>query len=209
MCNVKTLCTMALVLVFSLCFATNVFSQSSGNESLFHGLYVGGAIGYSGYDGDAKTDGLEINSISGNGINAGAFAGAGTTSNRFYYGLEANLEINTADSEIRSQIYDLDVEAKESYGVSARLGTLISESIMTYGLVGWQQMRLDASDSLGYSDDERLDGFQVGAGMEWHTNQNVFFRGQYKRVFYGSEDMGVTEVEAESDNFQIGVGFRF
>ncbi len=199
----------ALTLAFFFGFAGNSFSETNQSNSLFHGLYAGGTIGYSSFDTDLKNNGTEIDGVSASDLNVGAFAGSGTNYQNFYYGLEGHFNVNNADFEETDGTDKLEMDFEESYGLSARLGSLISDTVLAYGLLGWQQLNIDVSDNLGNSDDESFDGFRVGAGVEFQTSQNVFIRGQYSHTFYGSEKLEETDVEPESGNFQMGLGFRF
>ncbi|MFO8032711.1 MAG: porin family protein [Desulfohalobiaceae bacterium] len=205
-----------LALTFLFLFPGSACSQTNAEDgqSLFHGVYAGGAVGYASFDTDLEANGDSKEGVSASDLSTGIFAGTGTVYNRFYYGLEGNFILNNADfsENITNSETEIDIsdgEFEESYGLSARLGNLLAENVLAYGLIGWQQVKLDASNNEGWSEDEKFDGLRLGAGVEYQSNQNVFIRGEYSHTFYGDEELNGIDVEPEQGHFQMGIGFRF
>ncbi len=214
----RLLCLICSAAMLGLLLAAgSVGAEAKGtadnNPTLFHGIYAGGTIGVANYDIETERDDESIEGIAASGFSNSVFLGTGTTHQNIYYGVDAHLGFHNADAETEVNNWEnAEMEIEESYGVSARLGSLLSERVLAYGLAGWQQTNIDVSDDEG-SEDKRFDGARLGAGIECQTDQNVFIRGEYSYILYGSEDITINDVEYDLDpsagQFQLGIGFRF
>lgn len=198
-----------------LCAATAAAALLAGPSvamanNTFHGVYLGGQIGWASYDNQLEQDdGVDLDGLSASGVSSGLILGTGTVNDGWYFGFQANYMVNNADGSFDDD--DLDVD--ESYGIDARLGRVVSENVLLYGLAGWQRTNIEV-DFDGATDDEDLDGFRFGAGVEFATEDNVFFRLEYTQTIYSSEDLSYTghediEVDPQAQAFHLGIGYRF
>lgn len=179
-------------------------------DNAFHGAYLGGQIGWAGYDIDVESNGDAIKGIAASGVSSGVLLGTGTVNDGWYFGFQANFLLNNGDASLDS---DIDLDVDESYGVDARLGRVISDRVLLYGLAGWQRTNAELSVAGVDRDDQDFDGFRFGAGVEMATPDNVFFRLEYTQTVYGSEDFRIAGDRVEADphaqDFHLVVGYRF
>ncbi|ABI56849.1 outer membrane protein [Alkalilimnicola ehrlichii MLHE-1] len=179
-------------------------------NNAFHGVYLGGQIGWAGYDTDIETDGDSIKGLAASGVSSGVLLGTGTVNDGWYFGFQGNFLLNNADASLGT---DADLDVEESYGIDARLGRVISDRVLLYGLAGWQRTNAELSVAGVDKDDKDFDGFRFGAGVEMATQDNVFFRIEYTQTVYGSEDFRIDGDEVEADphaqDFHLVIGYRF
>ena len=212
-----------------LCAATAAAALLAGPSvamanNTFHGVYLGGQIGWASYD--VKTDNSlgepRFDGISASGVSSGLILGTGTVNDGWYFGFQANYLTNTADASVRRDGIDDDADVEQSYGIDARLGRVVADNVLLYGLAGWQRtnIELEVSQEGGsFKDDEDFDAFRFGAGVEFATDDNVFFRMEYTYSVYSSEDFNVRdeagvvdqdiELDPEAQAFHFSLGYRF
>ncbi len=206
-----------------------VLSGNAAADSRFQGVWAGAQIGWAGYDietserdGDdrAKNEGLAAS-----GVSAGFFLGTSTVQNGWYLGLQANVHMNDAEfqssaSEPGFQI-SVDLDVKESYGLDARIGRLVSDNVLFYGLLGYQLTkvvgRVSATGIGSLDDDDTFGGVRGGFGVEYVTDNRVFTRMEYTMTLYGSERLEFSDgvdtfsvrAEPQASAIHLGMGYRF
>ena len=189
-----------LAMAFIFFFATTGVTYAQD----FNGGYIGGTVGMSHYNLELNDNDLTFDGISADGPNFGIIGGFGKNiKNNMYVGFEGNFGYNTAEVEISTANDNIELEAEDSFGFSGRIGHIVN-SWMTYGLVGWQQVSMEASVN-NVSDDEDFNGFRLGIGVEHQIQKEIFLRGEYSCTMYNEEH----NFEPTAGNFQLGLGFRF
>lgn len=188
-------------------FAVAVLS-SPAFAAPFTGGYIGAEIGYDHYEVKAEDvfgGGESIDGLSGNGLVGGVFAGYDLPlgSNAFG-GVEASLNTSGAKITASDGIDTLTVKAKESYGISGRVGMMLNDSTGIYGRFGWENTKFKASVG-GDSESETEDGWRYGAGVETRVGSNASLRIEYNIVDYGNT------LDTDAKNYQVrgGIAFRF
>lgn len=155
---------------------------------------------------------------------AGVFLGYGATRNRFYAGLEAELEDSNAgwDHERSPTGRDFSVEKMGTVGVSLRGGYVLDNGSLLYARVGTVRTRFNTRWAKGnnrFNDVDRDDtesGLRLGVGAELPISRRAFARLDYSYTDYDSYDFVTSHAEFDSmqfDNsetlFRMGIGTRF
>lgn len=150
----------------------------------FAGPYVGAAATMDNVHLTGDFEGFGVTGIGGT-----AFAGYDVNFGSTFAGVEANIDLNTADVE--------DVaEAKWGWGVSGRFGFTVNKSTGVYGRVGYQRNKVEV---LGFSD--WGDGVRFGGGVETAIATKAALRFEFSHVDY--------EQDVANNQVQAGVLFRF
>ena len=221
----------------SLVVATSALVALSATPALaksaFDGAYVGLQGGYTFVtpDADHQTviggDAIATSSTDKNadGFTGGIYAGFGQTFDRFYVGAEVDAGYSDAKGTATPNSARYSFEAKESYGVSGRVGYLFSDTALVYGRVGWQRTDIDFTGNPGVptiggtpavaSFGGELDGVRYGIGSEVVVGQNLLLRAEYSYTDY--EDFTVTyplgagnsRVDAHENLVRAGIAYRF
>src|SRR5690606_12008537 len=133
-------------------------AQQAGN---FAGPYMGGQIGYDSYNVHVSDPSAHVD-LGADGIEGGIFAGYNFQMQNFVLGVEGQLSLSDANSELRLGADTLELKVRESYGLSARAGALLSDSALLYVHGGWQKTKFKID-----GDSNRLDGWKAGLGLEY------------------------------------------
>jgi len=174
----------------------------------FAGLHVEGLIGY-----DAIQDGGDQDSSSSNGLLYGVAAGYDLPVGRILLGAEGEFSASSADTRTDDLFVTGDrfrLDAGRDLYVGARVGFPISDVAMGYLKAGYTNFKVDARYDAGNTtvrDDATLDGFRLGAGLEYRLAGQTFVKGEYRYSNYGSVD----GYDADVDRHQLmaGLGIRF
>lgn len=164
----------------------------------FAGPYVGAEIGIDNYEiKEAGVDGL-----SGNGIVGGVFAGFDAPLNaNVFAGIEASASLSGAKSTFTDGVDVARLKARETYGISARLGYMLNDSTALYGRAGWANTKFKASLNGVSAGSDRDDALVLGAGVETRLGANSSLRLEYTRADYSDF--------VKNNQVRAGVGFRF
>lgn len=113
-------------------------------------------------------------------------------------------------------------EAERDFYVGARVGVPVSPQALLYARGGYTNARfgLDAEDGAGFAQDfdASLDGFRVGAGIEYLLGGNVYGKVEYRYSNYSDLEVDVADTNINFDDFDVntdrhqvvaGVGIRF
>ncbi|RPF70669.1 outer membrane protein [Aurantiacibacter spongiae] len=204
------------------------------DNSAFTGPRIEGVVGYdiskAGSDVDNELNDEDDQSIDGfmYGVGVGYdFAVGGAV-----LGVEAELSDSTAETEVNDgDLEDLGFNANLDTGrdiyLGARAGILVNPRTLAYVKGGYTNARYNLQASDGQTDigtDLDLDGYRVGAGVEYATSERSFVKLEYRYSNYSEgefdfQDNGFFEddtgesgrFDADLDRHQIvlGAGFRF
>lgn len=167
--------------------------------SPFDGAYVGAMTSYSKDDSAGKPAGIDAD-----GWQFGGYTGYGQTFDGFYFGAEAELSGSTIDDTATIGTVTTKYKVNESYGLAARAGYLLSDTVLLYGRAGWQRTNFEATLGTGASRiniDDTLDGVRVGGGLEFALTDNVLARVEYNHTNY--------EQDVKDNQIRFGVAYRF
>ncbi|MEX1147315.1 MAG: outer membrane beta-barrel protein [Sphingomonadales bacterium] len=172
------------------------------------GLYFGGQIGHDSYT--TKVDTAEVNGkLGGSGIEGGIFAGYNLMMDGLLVGAEAQFGLSDASVNGSMPGFDYRTSARESWGLSGRVGTMITNSTLIYAHTGWTKTRFKSEATFGdgietVSDKYRLDGWRLGGGLEVMVTEQVSARAEYSHIRYERED-GVRPV---NNSIQLGLAWH-
>lgn len=168
---------------------------NSDNDQSFEGIVYGGAIGY-----DLGIGGLVV-------------------------GAEAELTGSTADTDFANGDFENaglgNVDAGRDLYLGARVGFLAQPDLLVYAKGGYTNARynLRASDGTARLDtDLDLDGYRLGAGIEYAMSQRSFAKIEYRYSNYSEGELDFTGDNVESSRFGVdldrhqivfGYGIRF
>jgi len=159
----------------------DVIDDRDAKES-YDGLLYGGAIGYDMQRG-SLVFGVE-GEVTGSTVEA-------TASN-----------VLTAGDTLRSG-------AGRDLYAGVRVGAATG-NLLVYAKGGYSNARIDSSYTLGATtleDGENLDGYRLGAGVEYRLGGNLYVKGEYRFSHYGEGDN--FDVNVNRHQLLGGVGMRF
>lgn len=192
----------------------------TAQASPFHGPYVGGQLGWVGYELDYRADDSRISGLSTSGLTGGVMTGWGTVlNNGLYLGVEFDAQSEDADLTVRIDDAELGVDSKYSYGITGRLGTTVNDSVLLYGLAGYQRTRFDyrlteTEEDMSLRFKDSTNGARIGVGVEYQMDNRLFMRAEYSYTFYESEryrieDEFTLRLDPDAQRFMLGLGYRF
>ncbi|WP_205478330.1 outer membrane beta-barrel protein [Sphingomonas arenae] len=112
----------------------------------------------------------------------------------FTYGVEAGYDADLGGAVVGGSVELQDSkDTDREIALTARVGAKPSPNFLVYGLAGYTNLKV--------FDGLKLDGYRVGAGIEFGFNRNGFAKVEQR---YSNYELGV-------DGFQtvVGVGVRF
>lgn len=154
-------------------------SNASGRD----GFAYGGAVGY-----DAQVGGVVL------GVDGEI---TGSTTN-----LRANNVVTAGDQ--------LKVDAGRDLYAGGRIGYVLSPRAMIYGKAGYTNARINETYTAGsttITDHQDLDGYRLGAGVEYKVGPTTFVKAEYRYSHYGEADG--YDINANRHQVLAGVGVRF
>ncbi|HVF93368.1 MAG TPA: outer membrane beta-barrel protein [Sphingomonas sp.] len=174
----------------------------------FTGLRVEGLVGY-----DNLRDGSEGNSDGRDGVVYGAAVGYDVQVGGAVLGIEGEItdsSTNTRTGDLIATGDDLRLDAGRDLYAGARLGFAINPRTLAYVKGGYSNARLESRYSVGNTvveDDSDLEGYRLGAGLEFAVSGNAYVKGEYRYSHYGN----LEDYDVDLDRHQIlaGVGVRF
>lgn len=183
-------------------FATPAYAQSDA------GRFVGGHISIIGgaeiASAEAEDEDGEEDSQNSKGAIYGIAGGFDFGSgNGAVFGIEAEIAESTADFCEEG----LCIDASRDLYVGGRVGTVIQDAALLYAKGGYTRARIElsADEDLDIDEDEldstNLDGFRVGAGIEWNTGSPLLVKLEYR---YSNYENGFSRHQGV-----LGVGVRF
>lgn len=170
----------------------------------FSGPYVGLEAGLDSYEvqaGDVLAAGDEYDGLSGNGVAGAIYAGYDLpVSSSTFVGIEAKAALSAAEITADTGTEAFSASAKETFGATARLGTMLNDSTGLYARAGWENTRFKIAAD-GVSESDRDDALVLGAGLETRFGAATSFRVEYTYADY-SDFIKNSAVRA-------GVSYRF
>lgn len=212
---------------FAIAALAAVASVSSANAETFSGPFIGAQVSRDAYEVKAEgTDlggglSLDFDGISANGVGGGIFVGYDyALSQNVFFGVEANANISSASASVELSdgvdSINAKVSARESFGLSARLGYMLAEKTAVYARGGWQttNFRLRAFDGVDtFRTSEYQDAAVYGAGLETRIGSQTTVRVEYLIEDYGSaglnNDLGANGIRVDNNKLSLGVSWRY
>ncbi|MCC2979609.1 outer membrane protein [Sphingomonas sp. IC4-52] len=143
----------------------------------------------------------------------GAATGYDAALGRARLGLEGEI----TDSTVRQRDVDvltagdrLRADAGRDFYIGVRAGYVLSPKLMAYAKAGYTNARVKTrytSGTVTTREAENLDGFRLGAGLEYAISPRFFVKGEYRYSHYG--DQNGEEIDADRHQVMAGVGVRF
>lgn len=183
----------------------------------FTGARVEALIGY-----DNIKDGGDGNSDGRDGVTYGALLGYDFQVG----GLVVGAEGEVTDSSVSARSVNnfvpgdqLRLDAGRDLYIGGRVGYAISPVALLYAKGGYTNARIESrytTTTTGtggttvvttVNDRDDLDGFRLGAGMEYKISPSAFVKGEYRYSHYGKLD-GV-DIDLDRHQLMAGVGIRF
>jgi outer membrane immunogenic protein len=179
------------------------------------GPFAGGRVEVlAGYDniqdgGDGDSEGRQ-------GLGYGGRIGYDFQRGNIVYGIDGEL----TDSTTKARSYNalaagdrFSVEAGRDIYVGGRLGYVISPQAMIYGKGGYTNARVESRYQANTAADDELvdktnlDGFRLGAGLEYKLTPTSFVTAEYRYSHYG--DIEGYDIDLDRHQLMAGLGIRF
>ncbi|TDL93573.1 hypothetical protein EBP26_14475 [Stutzerimonas stutzeri ATCC 17588 = LMG 11199] len=199
-------------------------------EGLFSGPYAGAALSHgplasttSGPRGDGGSD---VSQFGASGLGEALFLGYGWQFERWYAGIEAELEQSRARwsfSKDKADARTTSLDRDDSYGLSLRGGYVVNNGSLLYLRVGRVRTRFDSYYTINEqataarAQDDRQDGTRLGIGADLPAGERLFLRMEYAYTDYDAYDVAYVNDDGrtaerfanEEGQFRLGVGWRF
>lgn len=195
----------ALAAIAAASIATPALAQ---DQAPFTGPRVEGVLGW-----DRVSDGSGQDAGSSDGLLYGGAVGYDIQAGPAVIGAEAELTGSTTDTRADSLLAAgdrLKLDAGRDIYVGGRVGYVISPAAMIYAKGGYTNARLNAEYTNGtttVTDHTNLDGFRVGAGLEYKLTGNTYVKGEYRYSHYGKVDG--YDIDVDRHQLLGGIGVRF
>ena len=158
---------------FLIAFAAIALSATSAYaNSDFDGLYLGANGAYSSNkvkEGNRK-----------GGFAGEVISGYGITFDNMYVGAEAHVGKRSGSNTVKG----IKVKQNHNYGITGRVGVLMSPKVLTYGAVGYERASL--SDNAGGK--AKIDGIKFGVGGETFVKKNLTARSEFSMTKWNKND---------------------
>lgn len=169
------------------------------------GAYLGIFGGANWLRSELDTGTFERNGTQKGGM-LGGFAGWNRQlDNNIVFGLEGDLKYDWNDKKYSG------INTGTDWGGSARvrLGYAFDNALV-YGTGGWTAANGFVNPPGNNNTKERMvNGWTLGAGLDYKFTDNVFARAEYRFNDYGRQNFGGTKVDFQQHNAILGVGFKF
>ena len=191
-----------------LASAAAAVPASAKDRAPFTGPRVEALAGYDNLRdaGNGDTEGRD-------GFAYGGAIGYDVQAGRAIVGVEAEATGATTAARTRNLLVPGDrlrVGAGRDLYAGARVGYAISPVAMVYAKAGYTNARVEAeyrSGTTTVTDRENLDGYRVGAGLEYNVGPRTYVKGEYRYSNYGNSDR--FDIDASRHQIMGGVGVRF
>ncbi|MBW6528137.1 outer membrane beta-barrel protein [Sphingomonas sp. RHCKR7] len=192
---------------FGVALATPALAQNGD----FSGARLEALGGYDNLQdgGDGDSEGRE-------GFTYGALLGYDFQRGNIVYGIDGEITDATTKSRSYNEVTAGDrfsVEAGRDLYVGGRLGYVISPAAMVYAKGGYTNARVESryQPSTGTDselvDKADLDGFRLGAGLEYKLTPTAFVKGEYRYSHYG--EIEGYNIDLDRHQLMAGLGIRF
>lgn len=160
----------------------------------------------------------EFNGIGGEGVFAEASLGYDWgLGDNFVVGLGADVRFGSIETDLNIPAlggFSADIDADLGFDFTGRLGYLLEDNALVYGLAGYSYQEFDVGLSAlgGIPDlDFELGGWTVGAGLEVGVSENLSTKLEYRYAEYEDEDFGtggLLTVEPSIHTVRLGINYR-
>lgn len=166
------------------------------------GPYAGIHGGYGWGDGDTLGFG---GSDSFDGGRIGGFVGYNWAfSSGFVAGIEGDVNYDWNENNYAGGV---NIDTGFSGSVRGRVGYAFDRALL-FGAAGWTATRANV-DGGGFNDDDMLNGWTVGAGVDYAFTDNVFGRVEYRYNDYGRGDLAGSRFDFNQHVINVGIGVKF
>jgi len=172
------------------------------------GPYAGVSLGY-GFGGETEVEESGVTtSIDTDGFLLGGFAGYNYQVGNIVAGAEADIGY----SWVEGSNAGLNSESGVEGSLRARLGYVVSPSVLLYATAGGAAKDLEVSDA-AVSDSNTMIGWTAGAGADVMVTERIFGRVEYRYTDFGSDtfttSLGDAEVSDKDHRVTVGLGVKF
>ncbi|MGG7519081.1 outer membrane protein [Allorhizobium undicola] len=165
------------------------------------GGYLGLQGGYSWLNGDFSS-GLGSHTFDGGRF--GAFGGWNfDVGSNVILGLEGDVNYDWNKEGVASGV---DFGSEFSGSARGRVGYAMDRTLI-YAAGGWTATRAGFSGTV--DDKATLNGWTVGAGVDYAVTDKVFLRGEYRYNDYGSKNISGIDTDLNQHVINVGVGMKF
>ena len=215
----------ALMLAGSVAaIATPTMAQEANTFTGLRGQIVGG------YDNvtagsSVDDDGNDNNDQSIEGFAYGAAVGYDFDFGGAVIGAEAEYTDSTAKTDFNDGDFEGfgfgNVDAGRDLYLGVRAGAKVAPDVLAYAKGGYTNAKLNVLANDGeteFDEDFDLDGYRIGAGVEYAMNTNTFINVEYRYSNYSRAEVDFNDSLPNSDRFDVdldrhqimaGVGVRF
>ena len=211
---------------FAIAALAVIVGATAAHAETFSGPYVGAQISRDSYEIKAEgTDlgfaALDLDGLSANGIGGGLYVGYDyALSSTVFFGVEANANYSGASLSARltdgTDSINGKVRARESFGLSGRLGAMLSDNAAIYAKGGWQstKFKLNAFDGVdSYKAKDTQDALVYGAGLETRISAQTSIRVEYLIEDYGSAGLNggfdTNGIRVDNNKLSLGISMRY
>jgi hypothetical protein len=199
-------------------------------DGLFAGPYAGAALSHgpltSTTSGPREDGGSDVSQFGASGLGEALFLGYGWQLDRWYAGIEAEVEQSHAHwslSKDKADARTTSLDKDDGYGLSLRGGYVVNNGSLLYLRVGRVRTRFDSYYTINdqaaatRAQDDRQDGSRLGVGADLPAGDRLFLRMEYAYTDYDAYDVDYVDGEGraterfanEEGQFRLGVGWRF
>jgi outer membrane immunogenic protein len=205
-----------IVLTAALAAASTVAAlpAAAQENAPFTGARVEALLGYDNLQdgGDGESDGRD-------GVTYGALVGYDVQAG----GLVIGAEGEATDSSVRARSdfgggEQLRIDAGRDLYVGGRVGYVISPMAMIYAKGGYTNARVEGrystttttggtTTTTTITDKSDLDGYRLGAGLEYNLSPSAYVKGEYRYSHYGN--LEGADIDLDRHQLMAGLGIRF
>lgn len=189
--------------------ATPALAQEGPQDGPFAGprVEILGGYDHLGVNGDGNGEGRD-----------GFLYGVGLgydfqTPNGVVFGIEGEISDSTASARNYNELVAGDrlrLDAGRDLYVGGRIGYAMSPQTLIYGKAGYTNARIEArydDATTSIRDHADMDGYRLGAGIEYNITPSAYVKGEYRYSHYGNmEDF---DIDTDRHQLMAGVGIRF
>ncbi|MEH3100178.1 outer membrane protein [Sphingomonas adhaesiva] len=207
----RKLAMVPMVLGSAAAFGAMLATPALAQDGPFSGPRVEALAGY-----DNVKDGGDGDSEGRSGFAYGGLLGYDIQRGNTVFGVEGEITDATTSTRSYNEIVAgdrLSVDAGRDLYVGGRVGYAISPLALLYAKAGYTNARVESrynSGATGSSelvDKVNLDGFRLGAGLEYNISPSAFVKGEYRYSHYGKLDD--YDIDLDRHQLMAGVGVRF
>jgi outer membrane immunogenic protein len=176
---------------------------SAASPFSWAGGYVGLHAGYGWGEGDVVAGGTS-GSIDFDGGRFGGFAGYNVDlGSSLIVGIEGDIGYDWNEREDGTETFGSNVQG----AIRGRVGYAADRALF-YAAGGWAATQFSYDDT-GVSEDEMMNGWTIGAGVDYAINDRIFARAEYRYNDYGNADIDAVNIDFTQHVVQAGIGLKF